>query len=153
MQIIPATTPDHIETVRELFTEYAAWIRTDLCFQGFSREVSDLPGLYAPPRGRLLLARVGEKTAGCIALRPAGDRVCEMKRLFVRPEFHGLGLGRALAERVVTEAREASYAAMILDTLPFMSSAIRLYESLGFVRRAPYYDTPVKDTIFMELAL
>lgn len=153
MLIHQATTPEHIAAIRDLFHEYAAWLRIDLCFQGFAEEVATLPGLYAPPRGRLLLATEAERSAGCIALRPIDDRVCEMKRLFVRPECRGSGLGRTLAERIIAEARGIGYTSMRLDTLPVMQGAIRLYESLGFVRRPAYYETPIPETVFMELAL
>lgn len=153
MQIRQATTPEQLAAIRDLFQEYAAWLQIDLCFQGFADEIAILPGLYAPPRGRLLLATEGNDSAGCIALRPIDEAVCEMKRLFVRPECRGSGLGRTLAERIIAEARSIGYTAMRLDTLPVMQGAIRLYESLGFVRRSAYYDTPIEDTVFMEMAL
>ncbi len=153
MRISQATTDHDIGTARLLFQEYAAGLDTDLCFQGFASELAGLPGAYAPPRGRLLLAWAGTDAAGCVALRPATDTVCEMKRLFVRPSFRGQGLGRSLAEKVIAEARTIGYSAMQLDTLPSMAKAIQLYESLGFVRRAAYYDTPLQGTIFMELRM
>ena len=101
MRICPAVTPDHIALARALFEEYAAWLGIDLSFQGFAAEVAGLPGYYAPPRGRLLLGLASREAAGCVALRPLGDAVCEMKRLFVRPAFRGQGLGKLLAERIV----------------------------------------------------
>ncbi len=153
MQILQALTPEQIAAARGLFQDYAAWLRIDLCFQGFAAELATLPGCYAPPRGRLLLATGPDGAAGCVALRPADDTVCEMKRLFVRPAFQGRGLGRALAQRVISEARGAGYSTMVLDTLPFMRSAIQLYEALGFVRRSGYYNTPLPETVFMELQL
>jgi putative acetyltransferase len=153
MQICPASTHEQIGAILELFEEYAAWLQIDLCFQGFAAEVATLPGLYAPPRGCLLLAKQGESSAGCVALRPVGETACEMKRLFVRPAYQGRGLGNALAQRVVLEARNIGYSTMRLDTLPYMHKAIRLYESMGFVRRSAYYDTPLHETIFMELNL
>jgi putative acetyltransferase len=153
MQICQASTLDEIAVVRTLFQEYAAWLRIDLCFQGFAAELASLPGLYALPRGRLLLASVGGEALGCVALRSVGGTVCEMKRLFVRPAFQGRGLGRRLAEMVIAEARTIGYSTMTLDTLPFMHAAIRLYETLGFVRRPAYYATPLQETIFMELQL
>jgi putative acetyltransferase len=153
MQICQASTLDEIAVVRTLFQEYAAWLRIDLCFQGFATELASLPGLYALPRGRLLLASVGGEALGCVALRSVGGTVCEMKRLFVRPAFQGRGLGRRLAEMVIAEARTIGYSTMTLDTLPFMHAAIRLYETLGFVRRPAYYATPLQETIFMELQL
>jgi putative acetyltransferase len=153
MQVCQASTPEHITVARNLFEEYAAWLRIDLCFQGFAQELATLPGGYAPPRGRLLLALDDNGPAGCVALRPAGDTVCEMKRLFVKPAFQGRGLGRTLAQQVIAEARALGYSRMVLDTLPFMHPALRLYESLGFVRRSAYYQTPLPDTVFMELPL
>jgi GNAT superfamily N-acetyltransferase len=150
MQISQATTTEQISTIRVLFQEYAAWLQVDLCFQGFAQELPTLPGSYAPPLGRLLLATAPEGPAGCVALRPIGDAECEMKRLFVRPAYRRHGLGRTLAERLIAEAQEIGYSTMRLDTLAFMRDAIRLYEALGFVRRSAYYDTPLQETVFME---
>jgi putative acetyltransferase len=151
MRIYQPTTEAEVEVVRALFLEYAAWLRIDLCFQGFSEELAGLPGAYAPPRGRLLVAACDQNVVGCVGLRPLNDTVCEMKRLFVRPAYQGRGLGRALAEGVIREAKTIGYSSMVLDTLPSMTGAIRLYETLGFVRRSAYYDTPLLETIFMEL--
>jgi len=148
-----ASTPEDLAVARALFEEYAAWLKVDLCFQGFAAELAGLPGLYAPPRGRLLLAHQQGQAAGCVALRPLASAVCEMKRLFVRPAFRGQKVGRLLAEQVIGEAREIGYARMRLDTLPSMAAAIALYESLGFSRCAKYYETPLKETVFMELKL
>lgn len=153
MKILQAETPEQIASARVLFQEYAAGLGIDLCFQGFAVELAGLPGRYAPPGGRLLLAMAGAEAAGCVALRSLTEGVCEMKRLFVRPAFRGQQVGRLLAERVVAEARSIGYRTMRLDTLPQMEAAIRLYEGLGFVRCAPYYDTPLADTVFMELQL
>jgi ribosomal protein S18 acetylase RimI-like enzyme len=152
MNIRQATTQQDIAATRALFKEYAAWLGVDLRFQGFDAELAGLPGLYAPPRGRLLLAWA-DSAAGCVALRPLSDSVCEMKRLFVRPAFRGEGVGRMLAEKVVAEAMAIGYASMRLDTLPAMNAATKLYESLGFARIPAYYATPLADTIFMELKL
>ena len=153
MRIEQATTSDEIAAVRALFEEYAAWSKVDLCFQGFAAELASLPGAYAPPKGRLFLAIATDGLAGCIALRPFKGSACEMKRLYVRPAYRGRGLGRTLAERAVADARRIGYTSIFLDTLPSMETAIRLYESLGFERRAAYYDTPLEDTVFMELRL
>src|ERR1043165_316924 len=153
MQVRYAKTQEEIETARILFREYAAWLQVDLCFQNFAEELASLPGLYAPPRGRLLIAYSDKEPAGCVALRPLKDSMCEMKRLFVRPAFRGRNLGRRLAEQVVADARSIGYASMVLDTLPSMGPALRLYEGLGFVRRVAYYETPLKETVFMELKL
>ena len=153
MQIIEATALPDIERARSLFREYETSLGVDLCFQGFEQELAGLPGAYAPPSGRLLLAVDGDRPAGCIALRPLGVDGCEMKRLYVRPEFRGRRVGRLLAERLLAEARAIGYARMRLDTLPSMKEAIPLYRSLGFAEIAPYYANPVPGALFMELAL
>ena len=153
MKICPAITPEQIALSHTLFEEYASWLGVDLSYQGFAAELASLPGLYALPRGRLLLAMASAEALGCVALRPLGDSVCEMKRLFVRSGFRGQGFGRLLVQRVVEEARVIGYRTMRLDTLPQMQAAIRLYEALGFERRAAYYGTPLPDTVFMELHL
>jgi putative acetyltransferase len=153
MRIIVAQSAEFLPAVRELFTEYARSIEIDLCFQSFDRELAELPGRYAPPEGRLLLAMEYEQAAGCVALRKLGDGVCEMKRLYVRPVFRGAGLGRALASSVVAAACAIGYERMQLDTLGSMTQAIALYESLGFQRIAPYYDNPGGCAVFMELKL
>jgi GNAT superfamily N-acetyltransferase len=153
MRICQASSAEEVALSRILFEEYAAWLGIDLSFQGFAAELESLPGAYAPPRGRLLLAIAGDGAAGCVALRPLEDGVCEMKRLFVRPGFRGQGIGRLLAERSVAEARTVGYRTMKLDTLASMQTAIALYEALGFVRCAAYYKTPLANTIFMELQL
>lgn len=153
MRIFQAITPEQIAAIRSLFEEYAASLNIDLCFQGFDDELATLPGLYAPPRGRLFLASSTGGFAGCAALRPIDSVVCEMKRLYVRSPYRDRGLGRELAQRLITAARSIGYSAMRLDTLPSMPAAIRLYELLGFVRRPAYYNTPVRGTVFMELLL
>ena len=143
-----------VDQARGLFREYEAWLGLDLCFQNFEKELAELPGAYAPPTGRLLLAYEGDQLAGCVALRKLSDGVCEMKRLFLRPQFHGQGCGRELAERIVAEARDAGYERMRLDTLPEqMGKAIALYRSLGFKEIEPYYQNPVPGALFMELVL
>ncbi len=150
-QIIAAKTRAEIALVRALFEDYAASLRIDLCFQGFATELAELPGAYASPHGRLLLATVESAPAGCVALRPRNEHTCEIKRLFVRPEHQGHGLGRKLVERAIADARAIGYANVLLDTLPEMSRAVQLYEALGFVRCAPYFDSPIAGNIFMEL--
>ena len=138
---------------RTLFEEYAAALEIDLGYQGFADELAGLPGLYAPPRGRLLIAWVGDEAAGCVALRPLAKDVCEMKRLYARPRQRGSGIGKQLAEAIIAEARQIGFAIMRLDTVPKLGAATRLYESLGFVRRDAYYETPVVGTMFMEMVL
>ena len=153
IEIIHADT-GQIEDARQLFSEYAAWLEIDLCFQDFEKELAELPGDYAPPSGRLLLAVEGDQVAGCIALRKIGAGVGEMKRLFVRPAFRGQGLGRTLTEAIIAEARKIGCERIRLDTLPpKMNDAIALYRSLGFKEIGPYYHNPVPGAKFMELAL
>lgn len=154
MKLIQANTPAEIKTARELFEEYAAWLEISLCFQNFDQELAGLPGDYAPPGGRLLLAIADDQIAGCVALRKIGDGTCEMKRLFLRSAFRGRGLGRKLAEAIIAEARQIGYERLRLDTLPGrMDQAIGIYRSLGFRETPPYYENPVESATFMELIL
>ena len=150
--IIQAETPEQIEQARAIFREYEAWIGLDLCFQNFDEEVANLPGKYAAPEGRLLLAFVDGKLAGCIALRKLETpEVCEMKRLFVKESARGQKIGFALIEKVIEEARKIGYARMRLDTFPpKMAKAVKIYESYGFRPIPPYYSNPYDDTLFME---
>jgi ribosomal protein S18 acetylase RimI-like enzyme len=154
LKLVEAESQALIAEARRLFEEYAAWVEIDLCFQNFEKELADLPGAYAPPRGRLLLAIDDNVVAGCIALRDLGDGVCEMKRLFVRPQFQGRGIGRNLTEKIIAEARKLGYKRMRLDTLPSkMEKAVAVYRSLGFVEIEPYYPNPTMGTLYMELKL
>jgi putative acetyltransferase len=148
-----------IPDVRAMFIEYAQSLGIDLGFQDFDRELAELPGEYNRVLGKgcLLVATMDERPAGVVACRPwhhhIENAICEMKRLYVRPDHRGTGLGEALARAVIDEARRLGYAKMRLDSLPFMEKAIRLYESLGFQRIAPYRQNPIEDSVFLELAL
>jgi ribosomal protein S18 acetylase RimI-like enzyme len=148
-----ATSAEDIREVRGLFEEYAGSLEFSLCFQRFDQERAGLPGAYARPTGRLMLARVDGVAAGCVGLRQIGEGVCEMKRIFVRPSHHGTGLGRRLATAVIDEARRAGYLTMKLDTLPSMQAAIGLYRSLGFRDTTAYTHNPIDGARFMELIL
>lgn len=149
-----AESPAHIAQARELFLEYGKSLGFSLCFQNFDKELADLPGKYAPPDGRLLLAECESQMSGCVALRKLDDRICEMKRLFVRPQFRGKGLGGALADRIISEARQIGYTHMRLDTVePFMKDAVAMYRRLGFREIAPYCDNPMAGALYMELQL
>lgn len=154
MNFIQVQSAEEIQSARELFEEYAARLEISLCFQDFERELAELPGDYRPPSGRLLLAFVNQRLAGCVAVRDLGGHTCEMKRLYLKPEFHGRGLGRVLAEKIIQEAREIGYGRMRLDTLPGkMDRAIALYRSLGFREIPAYYSNPVSGATYMELTL
>lgn len=144
--------PD-LEDVRTLFREYADWIGIDLSFQDFSRELRELPGEYASPEGTLLLCRVHDAAAGCVAVRSWREETSEMKRLFVREQFRGGGCGALLAERAIVWARSAGYKRILLDTLPSMVTAQHLYERLGFREVPPYRFNPIEGARFMELSL
>ena len=163
-----ACSPRDIALARELFLEYAQWLRVDLCFQGFEQELATLPGAYAPPRGCLLLAGPPDAAFGCIALRPldagpghgcgaparrADVRDAEVKRLYVRPERRGEGWGQRLARALLDEARAIGYRELKLDTLDWMTAARSLYAGLGFRECAPYYDNPLAGVVYMSLAL
>lgn len=155
--VLGAPAPAEIEGVRTLFREYSQAIKVDLCFQDFERELLSLPGEYAAPRGGLVVARVGSQLAGCCAVRPldASDysNACEMKRLYVRPEFRGLGLGRLLAEGILDLARQAAYDCILLDTLDDMEAARALYEDLGFEEVPPYYYNPIAGAHYLKAEL
>jgi putative acetyltransferase len=149
-----AETPDQIAQARELFLEHAQSLGFSLCFQNFDKELAGLPGDYAPPDGRLLLAEYEGQVAGCIALHKLADGICEMKRLYLRPQFRGKGLGRELADRIIAEARQIGYDSMRLDTVePVMKDAVAMYRRIGFHEIAPYCTNPIPGALYMELQL
>jgi ribosomal protein S18 acetylase RimI-like enzyme len=148
MTVAEASTCD-LEAIRSMLLEYAEWVNVDLCFQGFSKELAELPGDYAPPRGALYIARSDDRAIGMVALRAREEGRAEMKRLYVRPSARGMGLGQLLIETVVEAARDRGYKTIVLDTLPVMRAAQRLYEANGFRDIAPYYDSPIAGTRFM----
>ena len=154
LSFIQAESAEQLEQTRQLWREYAAWLEVDLCFQNFEQELAGLPGRYAPPEGRLLLALSDDRLAGCIALRKIGEGICEMKRLYVRPAFRGQAVGRRLTARLIEEACGIGYARMRLDTLPVkMNEALAMYRLFGFTEIAPYYHNPDAGAVFMELTL
>ena len=152
--LLQAVTAAQIAQARELFLEYAESLGFSLCFQNFDQELAGLPGDYAPPGGRLLLAELSGELAGCVALHKFDDDICEMKRLYLRPKFRGKGLGRILAEAIIAEARKIGYQSMRLDTVgPVMPDAAAMYLKLGFREIAPYRTNPMPGTLYMELTL
>lgn len=154
---LAAFTLEDLDATRSLFQEYADSLNVDLCFQDFEAELMGLPGVYAPPRGQLLLAMAGENYAGCCALRPLDTsdypNASEMKRLYVRPEFRGLGAGRLLVEAIVDAARIASYRCILLDTLDTMETARGLYAEMGFEEVPPYYYNPIAGAHYLKADL
>jgi putative acetyltransferase len=149
-----AESPAQIAQARELFLEYAQSLGFSLCFQNFDKELAELPGDYAPPEGRLLLAEFEGQLAGCVALHKLEPGICEMKRLYLRPQFRGRGLGRTLADRVIAEARQIGYERMRLDTVePVMKDAVAMYRKIGFREIAPYCENPIAGALYMELQL
>jgi putative acetyltransferase len=157
VEFITPASRDELDATRAIFCEYAQQLGVDLCFQGFERELAELPGDYAPPRGALLLAQVDGAVAGCCALRPLDSsdypNAAEMKRLYVRKAFRGFGLGRQLAEAALDAARQAGYACVLLDTLNDMEAARSLYEDLGFQEIEPYYHNPIPGAHYLKVEL
>jgi putative acetyltransferase len=151
---VQAESPAQIAQARELFREYEQSLGVDLCFQNFAQELAELPGHYAPPHGRLLLAEYEGQLAGCVALHQWEAGLCEMKRLYLRPTFRGKGVGRVLAETIIAEARRIGYQNMRLDTIePIMKDAVKMYRKLGFREIEPYRPNPIAGAIYMELKL
>jgi ribosomal protein S18 acetylase RimI-like enzyme len=153
IEIIEANTDHLIGKARALFQEYAESLGFDLCFQNFDQEMDDFPGQYSAPAGRLYLSRYGNELIGCVGLRCFAKGICEMKRLYVKPNFRGMRAGRALAEASIRAAKDIGYKYMRLDTLPSMESAHKLYRSLGFRQIEPYRQNPIAGAIYMELRL
>ena len=158
VEIRDAVGAEDMATLRVLFLEYQDWLQVDLCFQDFETELASLPGAYAPPAGSLWLACVDGELAGCVGFRPhqgprVGAAACEMKRLWLRPAYRNLGLGRRLAVICIEAARAAGYRTICLDTLGFMDAARALYASLGFHEILAYYHNPLDDVRYLELDL
>ena len=153
VRIERAGTPEQIEAVRNLFREYSETPGVSVCVTGFAEEIASLPGAYAPPDGVLLLATVEGESAGCVALRRIASDAGEIKRLYVRPDYRGEGLGRMLVEEIIGEAFATGYDRLCLDTLPSMRSAIKLYESYGFTAVAPYLPEPTPGALCFDLRL
>ncbi len=154
LSILHAESPEQIANARELFLGYAQSLGFSLCFQNFDKELAGLPGDYVPPEGRLLLVECESQLAGCVALHKLEPGICEMKRLYLRPQFRGRGLGRVLAERIIAEARQIGYRRMRLDTVePVMKDAVAMYRKLGFKEIASYCPNPIAGAMYMELEL
>lgn len=157
IELLAASLPEHLQAVRSLFSEYARSLSVDLCFQNFDAELAQLPGVYTPPAGALLLALVDDEPAGCVAMRPLPEadhtNACEMKRLYVRPAFRRYGLGRLLTQRLIDLATQAGHSCMLLDTLDDMEAARGLYASLGFVEVPPYYFNPIAGAHYLKVTL
>lgn len=153
LEIFPAETKEDIKVVRALFEEYADSLGIDLSFQNFEEELANLPGCYAQPEGCILLAGYNEEIAGCVALRKLSDGICEVKRLYVKPQFRGLKIGRKLTEAIIGEARKMGFSRMRGDTLASMKAAQALYASFGFKQIEPYCYNPIEAAVFIELKL
>lgn len=155
IRTLTATDNDALDQVRQFFRNYAAWLGVDLSFQHFDQEMAALPGAYTPPGGRLFFAEYDGKAAGCVGVRPlpGSDGVCEMKRLYVEPNFRGQGIGRRLALAAIKAAKEIGYRKLLIDTLPNMRMAVKLYRELGFTEAPNYYQTDVEGTMFLALDL
>jgi GNAT superfamily N-acetyltransferase len=153
MRVELVQSADEVAEVRQLFEEYWASFGFTPCFQNFGEEVDKLPGEYVPPRGALVLATIDERAAGCAALRPFDDTRCEAKRLYVRPEFRGQGIGLELLKWVVNRARVAGYLEVVGDTMPVMQRALSIYDQFGFERCAPYAEKPTPGAVYIRLKL
>jgi len=146
-------TLEELEEVRNIFIEYSDFLQVDLCFQNFEKELQTLHQVYSPPQGCIILAKQNDNTVGCVALKPIGEGVCEMKRLYVRPEARGKGFGKKMVEELISFARKSPYKTMKLDTVSKLQEAISLYRSFGFVETAPYVYNPLSEVLYFELQL
>ena len=153
LRILGADDHVELEQVRQFFRNYAAWLGVDLDYQNFGEEMASLPGAYAAPAGRLFFAEFEGRPAGCVGIRPSSDGVCEMKRLYVEPDMRGNGIGRQLALAAIKAAKALGYRKVMMDTLPAMRIAVKLYRELGFKEAPAYYPTPVEGTLFLALDL
>lgn len=154
IEILPVNTPELTEETKRLFREYEKWLNVSLCFQGFEEEVNSLPGKYSPPEGRLYIVKYDSKYSGCIALRKIEDGICEMKRLFLKEELRGKGIGNTLVTKIINDAKAIGYKTMRLDTIKEkMPKAVEIYTKHGFVETEQYYHNPNPHTLFLELDL
>jgi ribosomal protein S18 acetylase RimI-like enzyme len=153
IELIKVRDKEHLIAIRELFLEYAESLGFSLCFQDFDKELAGLPGEYAPPTGCLLLAVVDSTPCGCVALHKLEEGICEMKRLYIKPEFRGRGFGKWLVNTVIDEAKKIGYIKMRLDTVPQMKEAIILYREIGFREIEPYRENPIEGALYMEIDL
>jgi len=153
LRFVFVNTEEEIQNTRLLFREYAASLGFDLRFQNLDQELTNLPGEYAPPEGRLILAFEDAHPVGCVALRKINQTICEMKRLYVRPQYRGHGIGKRLAQAIIEEARNIGYQSIRLDTVPTMKEATALYRQLGFIEIEPYRYNPIEGALFLELIL
>ncbi|HEV3029181.1 MAG TPA: GNAT family N-acetyltransferase [Planctomycetota bacterium] len=151
--IFAAASAGHYARGRRIIEDYQRWLGVDLCFQNFEAELESLETMYGPPRGALLLAEMDGEDAGCVALRDLGAGIAEMKRLYVAPDYRGLGIGRALTEEFISKARAMGYSAIRLDTIPRLGVAYTVYQKFGFKKISPYTHNPIPDAIFLELTL
>ena len=152
-ELIQVNSKEELEDTKQLFREYSVFLNVDLCFQGFENELAQLPDKYAEPKGAIMLMKIDGLAVGCVALRPLAEDVCEMKRLFVKPEYQSLGIGRELAEAVIVQAKNKGYSSMKLDTLRRLSAANKLYKALDFVETIPYNVNPEEDVVYFEKKL
>lgn len=153
MHMIRKALAGDLEVVRSLFLEYQAQLGIDLCFQGFHQELADLPGCYDEPRGAIFIACIEARTVGCVGVRPLSATLSELKRLYVKDEFKGRGLGKLLCNAAIEFAGTAGYSSLVLDTLPQMMAAKRIYRQMGFMQTAPYYSSPLSGTEYYRIAL